>query len=72
MTVYNENDEKIYHGINNSENKAKIVEINNHRYHAKKPLQNKYIKLNKLLKTYSQEELSSHLLQILKNKIDNP
>ena len=31
-----------------------------------KPLQNKYIKLNKLLKTYSQEELSRHLLQILK------
>ena len=71
LTVYNENDELIYHSINNSKNKAKIVKINNHRYHAIKQLQNKYIKLNKLLKTYSQEELSSPLLQILKNKIDN-
>ena len=71
LTVYNENDELIYHSINNSKNKAKIVKINNHGYHAIKQLQNKYIKLNKLLKTYSQEELSSPLLQILKNKIDN-
>ena len=37
--------------------------INSHRYHAMQPLHNKYIKLNKLLTTYSQEELSSHLLQ---------
>ena len=69
LTVYNENHELIYHSINNNKNKAKIVKINNHRYHAIKQLQNKYIKLNKLLKTYSQEELSSPLLQILKNKI---
>ena len=66
--VYDENDEIIYHPINNSKNKAKIVKINNRRYHAIKPLQNKHIKLNKLLKTYSQEELSSHLLQILKKQ----
>ena len=71
LTVYNENDELIYHSINNSKNKAKIVKINNHRYHAIKPLQKKYVKLNKLLKTFSQEELSSHLLQILKKKIDS-
>ena len=66
--VYDENHEIIYHPINHSKNKAKIVKINNRRYHAIKPLQNKYIKLNKLLKTYSQEELSSHLLQILKKQ----
>ena len=70
LTVYDENDKIIYHPINNSENKASIAKINNHIYHAIKPLQNKYIKLNKLLKTFSQEELSSHLLQILKNKIE--
>ena len=63
LTVYDENDEIIYHSINNSKNRAKIVKINSHRYHAIKPLHNKYIKLNILLKTYSQEELSSHLLQ---------
>ena len=50
LTVYNENDELIYHSINNSKNKAKIVKINNHRYHAIKPLQKKYTKLNKSLK----------------------
>ena len=68
LPVYDENDEIIYHPINNSKNKAKIIKSNNHRYHAIKPLQNKYIKLNKLLKTYSQEELSSHLLQKLKKQ----
>ena len=50
LTVYNENDELIYHSINNNKNKAKIVKINNHRYHAIKPLQKKYTKLNKSLK----------------------
>ena len=59
LTVYDENDEIIYHTINNSKNKVKIVKINNHRYHTINPLQNIYIKLNKLLNTYSQEELSS-------------
>ena len=68
LTVYDENDEIIYHTINNSKNKVKIVKINNHRYHTINPLQNIYIKLNKLLNTYSQEELSSRLLQILKKQ----
>ena len=30
LTVYDENDEIIYHPINNSKNKVKIVKINNH------------------------------------------
>ena len=72
LTAYDENDEIIYHPINNSKNKAKIVKTNNHKYNAIKPSQNKYIKLNKLLNTYCQEELSSHLLQILKSMTDNP
>ena len=66
LTVYDVNDEIIYHLINNSKNKAEMIKLNNHKYHAIKPLQNKFIKLTKLLKTYSQEELSRHLLQILK------
>ena len=66
LTVYDVNDETIHHPIKNSKNKAEMIKLNNHKYHAMKPLQNKYTELNKLLKTYSQEELSRHLLQILK------
>ena len=37
LTVYNENKEIIYTPKNNTDNKAHIVKINNHRYNAIKP-----------------------------------
>ena len=61
----------IYKPNNNSANKAQIVKIENDGYAAIKPLKDKFIKLNELLKSFSHLELREHILQnILKNKID--
>ena len=55
---------------NNSNNKARIVKINNYGYAAIKPLKNKFVKFNKLLKSFSHIELKEHILHnILTNKI---
>ena len=71
LTVFDENNNIIYTPNNNSTNNAQIVKINNYRYAAVKPLKNKLIKLNELLKYFSHLKLREHIIQnILKNKID--
>ena len=55
---------KIYSSKNNSTNKAQIIKLKNNGYTAIKPLKNKFIKLHKLLASFS------HIEKILKNKID--
>ena len=71
LTVFDDNNNIIYLSKNNSTNKAHIVRFNNYRYAAIKPLKNKFIKLDKLLKSFSHTELRQHILQnILKNKIE--
>ena len=58
----------IYKPNNISTNKAQIVKIENDGYAAIEPLQDKFIKLNKSLKSSSHLELREHILQnILKN-----
>ena len=70
-TVFDENNKKIYSSKNNSTNTAQIIKLKNSRYAAIKPLKNKFIKLDKLLASFSHIELREHMLQnILKNKID--
>ena len=55
---------------NNSNNKAQIVKINNYRYAAIKSFKNKFVKYEKLLKSFSYIELKEHiLLNILTNRI---
>ena len=71
LTVFDEKNKIIYKPINISVNKAQIVKIDNDGYAVIKPLKDKFIKLNKLLKSFSHLELREHILQnILKNKID--
>ena len=71
LTVFDENDKKIYSSKNNSTNKAQIIKLKNNTYAAIKPLKNKFIKLDNLLASFSHIELRKHMLQnILKNKID--
>ena len=79
MTVFDENNNMIYLSKNNSTNKAKnnstnkahIVKLNNYKYAAIKPLKNKFIKLNKILESFSHLELREYILQNnLKTKID--
>ena len=71
MTVFDENINIIYSSENNSTQKAHIVKWNNYRHATIKPLKNKSIKLNEILKSFTHLELREHLIQyILKNKID--
>ena len=71
LTVFDEKNKIIYKPINISVNKAQIVKIDNDGYAAIKPLKDKFIKLNKLLKSFSHLELREHILQnVLKTKID--
>ena len=59
----------IYITKNNSDNQAQIVKLKNDRHAALNPLKNKFIKLNKMLTSFSHK---FHILQhILKNKIDD-
>ena len=55
---------------NNNNNKAQIAKINNYRYTAIKPFKNKFVKFDKLLKSFSHIELKENiLLNILTNRI---
>ena len=71
LTIFDENNKRLYTPKNNGTNKAQIVKLKNDRYAAIKPIKNKFIKLDKLLASFSHIELKEHMLQnILKNKID--
>ena len=71
MTVLNENNEIIYTSNNNSYIKAKIIKINNDRYAAIKPLENKSINLNEFIQSHSHHELRDILFEIILKKIDD-
>ena len=71
MTVFDEKDKIIHKPNNNSTHKVQIVKIENDGYAAIKPLKDKFIKLNELLKSFSHLELREHMIQnILKHKIE--
>ena len=71
LKVFNKNNKRIYTSKNNSTNKVQIAKLKNNRYAALKPLKNKFIKLDRLLASFSHIELRKHMLQnILKSKID--
>ena len=65
LSVFNENNEQIYKRTNNSNKIAKIVKINNNRYHAIKPQKDKNLKLTELLKSFTHEELTEYILSKL-------
>ena len=70
LTVFDENNKRIDTSKYNSDNKAEIAKLKNNRYAAIKPLKNNFIKLDRLLASFSQIELREHMVQnILKNKI---
>ena len=70
LTVFDENNDITYLRKTSSTYKAQIVKINNNRYAAVKPLKDKFIKLDKLLESFSHLELRGRIIQnILKNEI---
>ena len=60
LTIFDENNNIIYSSRNNSANKVQIVKSKNNRYAAIKPLKNKFIKVDKLLESFSHIELREH------------
>ena len=72
LTIFDENNKIIDVTKNNDTNKTQILKLRNNRYAALKPLKNKFIKLDKVLASFSHKELRERILQyILKNKINN-
>ena len=72
LTIFDENNKRIYMTESNSTSKSQITKLKNNRYAALKPLKNKFIKLDKILASFSHIESREHIQQnILKNKIDN-
>ena len=68
LTIFDENNKKIYNtnNNNNSINKAYIVKINDYRYAAIKPSPNNLIKSKQLVKKMSHIELEQILIHIIK------
>ena len=62
VTIIDEENEKIYHSKNDSTNKAHIVQFKNSRYVALKPLKIKFMRLEKMLKSFSHKELKEYIL----------
>lgn len=70
LTIYDEKNNILYSPRNNSNNKAYIIKMNNHRYSAIKPKKPKSIKLKKLLSSFTYEELSIIFKEIIMKKVD--
>ena len=62
LTIFDEDNKKIYRTKNDSANKAYIVQLKNNRYAALKPLRNKFMRLEKMLKSFSHKELKEYIL----------
>ena len=62
LTTFDEDKKKIYTTRNNSADKAKIIHLKYNIYAAIKPLKNKFMKLDKILKSFSNKELREHIL----------
>ena len=62
LTVYDEYGKILHKSLNNTNNKAYIVKINNHRYYALRLYKDKYIQLKELLKQFTHKELKEYIL----------
>ena len=63
LSVYDEYGTLLHKSLNNSNKKAYIVKINNHKYHALKPNKDKYKQLEELLKQLTHKELTDYMLR---------
>ena len=66
LTIFDENKTKIYTSRNNSTIKAQIVKLeNNNRYVGFKPFKNKFVKLDEILRSFSEKELKEYLINCI-------
>ena len=61
----------MYHWKNDSTNKAHIVQLKNNRCAALKPPKNKFMKLDKMLKSFSHKELKEYILSHINSNDSN-
>ena len=71
LTVFDEDNKKIYHSKNDSTNKAHIVQLTNNRYAALKPAKNKFMRLDKMSKSFSHKELKEDILSHINSNDSN-
>ena len=62
LIVYDKYGHLLHKSLNNSNNKAYIVNFNNQRYHALKRNKDRYIQLKELLKQFTHKELKKYAL----------
>ena len=64
LTIFDENKKKkeIYTTKNDSANKGDIVQLKNNIYAALRSLRNKFMRLEKMLKSFSHKELKEYIL----------
>ena len=71
MTVFDEDNKKIYHSKNDTTNEAHIIQLTNNRYAALKPPKNKFMRLDKMLKSFSHKELKEYILSHINSNDSN-
>ena len=69
LTIFDEDSKKIYHSKNDTE--APIVQLKNNTYDALKPLKNKFMRLNKMLKSFSHKQLKESILSHINSNDSN-
>ena len=62
ITIFDENNKKLYNTKNNGTNKVNIVQLKINRYAALKPLKDKFMILEKILKSFSHKKFKGHIL----------
>ena len=65
LTIFDESNKRIYTAKDDSTNKAHIVQLKNNRYVELKPLKNKFMRLDKMLKSFSHKELKEYILNCI-------
>ena len=65
LKIFNEDSEEIYTSKNDTSKKAYIVQLKSNRHAAMKPHKNKFIQLNKTLKSFSHIELKEYVLNLI-------
>ena len=63
LSVFDKYGTLLHQSLNNSNNKAHIVKMKDHRCNAIKPNKDKYIILNNTLKLFTHKEITNHILK---------
>ena len=71
LTIFDENNKKTYTTKNDITNKSSIIQLKNNRYAALKPFKNKFMRLEKMLKSFSHKELKEYILSHINSNDSN-